>query len=306
MANVSQWLIIAGTALVALDLLLFVPAALLRRNGMQRWSGTRAALGVLLAVSMALLCGYYGCVYTIHFKSQTVGVIVFCASALFTSMLGFFLAERRDTQRCNMELLEALVGVIEAGDPNLDGHSLHVRNLAMLLYSNLPPRYRLRLNADDLQYAALLLDIGKLGVPRAIINKSGKLEPEEWEFMRRHPEIGAMILQPIPSFAKIARWIQYHHERVDGSGYYHLRGSEIPLASRIIAIADTYSAITMDRNYKPSRTNEDAIAELRLVAGSQLDAELVACFCRIPVREIEASMNSVRQKMQRYQSENFR
>ena len=199
-----------------------------------------------------------------------------------------------------------MVGVIEAGDPNLDGHSLHVRDLTMLLYDSLPLRYHLKLNSRNLEIAALLLDLGKLGIPRSIISKSGKLEPEEWDFVRRHPEIAVKILQPIRSFDTVSLWIKYHHERVDGSGYYHLRNDQIPLASRLIAVADTYSAITMERSYKANMSHQDAIAELRQAAGSQLDREIVDIFCHIPYKKINQSMIAVKQKMQRYNEENFR
>jgi HD-GYP domain-containing protein (c-di-GMP phosphodiesterase class II) len=158
----------------------------------------------------------------------------------------------------------------------------------------------------NLQYASLLLDIGKLGIPRSIINKKGKLLPEERELIQKHPEICMEILSSIPSLKTITFWIKYHHERVDGTGYYHLKGEEIPLASRILAIADTYSAITMDRSYRPSLPYENAISELRLVAGKQLDGELVELFCSIPKSKITVCMNDVRNRMKKYQSGTFR
>ena len=206
----------------------------------------------------------------------------------------------------SIDVLKALVGVLEAGDPNLDGHSLHVQRLSMLLYEFLPPDDRILINPYNLKCASLLLDIGKLGIPRSIINKSGKLGKDEWEIMRRHPEIGVKILKQIPSFSEILPWIKYHHERVDGNGYYHLASSEIPIESRIIAIADTYSALTMNRSYKARLPYDDAIAELKLCAGSQLDKELVEIFCSIPIRRIEACMTEVLETMKCYEEENFR
>ena len=306
MLDLSQCFIIAGMALLVLDMLWCACIMVTKHNVLRKSNSLRRALSFLLLLLMLALCGFFGYVYAIHFLSQVIGILVLCVSVLITVLCEWSFSQLHGTELHAMELLQALVGVIEAGDPNLDGHSLFVRDLTMLLYDNLPFRYRVRLNADDLQYAALLLDIGKLGVPRAIINKSGKLEKAEWNLMRRHPEIGAKILQPIPSFHKIAEWITYHHERVDGSGYFHLKDDEIPLASRIIAIADTYSALTMDRNYKPSQTYEEAIGELKLVSDTQLDGELVQYFCAIPPRKIEESMTRIKQQMRWYQEENFR
>ena len=207
---------------------------------------------------------------------------------------------------CSMEMLEVLVGVIEAGDENLDGHSLHVQNLTMLMYDYLPTKYRININPLNLQFASLLLDVGKLGVPRSIINKSGKLTPEERSLIQKHPEICVDLFKKLPSFNIITKWIKYHHERVDGEGYYHLKGTEIPLASRILAVADTYSALTMDRSYKASIPYESAISEMRLVAGSQLDAELVAIFCSIPRQKVTSCMDDVHTRMKKYQIGDFR
>ncbi len=129
-------------------------------------------------------------------------------------------------------------------------------------------------------------DVGKLGVPEAILNKPSKLTEEEWDVMRRHPEIGIKILSPLKSFSGISDWILYHHERVDGKGYYHLSKEEIPFVSRLLAIADTYSAITMRRSYKEPRSHEEAVKIISEVAGTQLDSELVDIFLTIPEEEL--------------------
>ena len=112
------------------------------------------------------------------------------------------------------------------------------------------------------------------------------LTQEEWEIMQQHPKIGVEILEPLRSFSHIKPWILYHHERMDGRGYYGLKGTQIPLASRIIAVADTYSAVTMRRSYKAPRSHEEAIAILRNAAGDQLDPVLVEYFCAIPESEL--------------------
>ena len=186
-----------------------------------------------------------------------------------------------------IDVAEVLVGVIDARDPYLNGHSRHVQELTMLLYRYLPKHLKQELNAVSLEYAALLHDVGKLGVPEAILNKPAKLDPEEWEVVVKHPAVGIKILKPLHSFDNIKDWILYHHERIDGKGYYKLAGDRIPLAARMIAITDTYSAITMRRSYKNAKTHEDAIRIMKEVSGTQLDAELLDIFVNIPKEELE-------------------
>lgn len=199
-----------------------------------------------------------------------------------------------------LEIIELLVGIIEAGDPNLDGHSLHVHNLSMVMYEFLPYFYRLKVSQRDLHYASLLLDIGKLGIPREILERSGKLKNSEWDIVRKHPEIGIDMLKSVPGFVNVRSYILYHHERMDGKGYHQLAGDQIPIGAKIIAIADTYSAITMNRSYKPSLPYAEAVSELRMSAGSQLDEELVGIFCNIPMSRIDDCLEDVRQKMERF------
>ncbi len=186
----------------------------------------------------------------------------------------------------SIDIAEVLVGVIDARDSNLDGHSMYVQNLTMLFYKYLPPKYKNRINKVSLEYASLMHDVGKLGVPEAILNKPAKLSDEEWKVMRQHPEIGVKILKPLHTFDGIADWILYHHERIDGDGYYKLPGDKNPLASKIIAVSDTYSAITMRRSYKEPKTHEEAVEILKDVAGTQLDKELVDIFIGIPKSEL--------------------
>ena len=212
----------------------------------------------------------------------------------------------RTVKENSLNMAETLISVVDARDPNLNGHSRHVRNLTMLLYRYLPYSKQAKINPISLEFAALMHDVGKLGIPESIINKPAKLNEEEWAIMKNHASLGAKILSPLNSFKAILPWIKYHHERVDGSGYYHLEKDEIPLASRIIAVADTYSAVTMERSYKASLTYEEAISELKLAAGTQLDPALVDIFCSIPLRKIEACMADVHKQMQRYDEENFR
>lgn len=188
----------------------------------------------------------------------------------------------------SIDIAEVLIGVIDARDPNLNGHSRYVQELTMLFYQYLPWQLKREINPVSLEYAALMHDVGKLGVPEAILNKPAKLDEEEWKVMRSHPEIGLNILKPLHTFDEVADWIKYHHERMDGKGYYGVQGENIPIPARIIAIADTYSAITMRRSYKAPKTHEEAVAILREVAGTQLDKDLVDIFLTIPKEKLQA------------------
>ncbi len=185
-----------------------------------------------------------------------------------------------------MDLAEVLVGVIEARDPNLNGHSLQVMDVTMLIYEYLPYEMKKNINPVSLEYAALLHDVGKLGVPESILNKPGKLTEMEWKIMREHPSIGVKLLTRLRSFEEVMDWILYHHERMDGNGYYKVKKEDIPFPARIIAVADTYSAVIMRRSYKEPKTHEEAVSILKEVSGSQLDPEIVEIFLKIPEEKL--------------------
>jgi diguanylate cyclase (GGDEF)-like protein/PAS domain S-box-containing protein len=132
---------------------------------------------------------------------------------------------------------------------------------------------------DKIRVAGLLHDIGKIGIDGSILNKIGKLDKKEWETMKLHPAKGAGILDNTTEFREIADFVLYHHERYDGKGYPNgLKGEEIPLAARIIAVADAFDAMTNDRSYRTKMSCEAVIAELKKCAGSHFDPEIVAVF----------------------------
>ena len=220
-------------------------------------------------------------------------------TVLITGKNGDYEMKRqRSSEQQMMVTTRSLMGILEKRDANLDGHSAHTQRLALLLYGFLPWDLKIRINQRDLSYAALLHDIGKLGIPKEILDKPGKLDDDEWKIMRRHPEISISILSAMGAPEKIQKIVRYHHERVDGGGYYGLRGKEIPMESKILAIVDTYSAVTVRKSYKPARTYEDGIATLRLVSGTQLDEELVNIFCDIPKHRVEACLTETIKEME--------
>jgi diguanylate cyclase (GGDEF)-like protein len=135
---------------------------------------------------------------------------------------------------------------------------------------------------DKVRVAALLHDVGKVGIPTDILEKPSSLTPAEWRSVVQHPRIGQVILEQATTLRDAVPIILHHHERFGGAGYpYGLRGEEIPLGARIVAIADAYDAMIQDRPYKRKISHEAAVEELRAHAGTQFDPELVAVFCDI-------------------------
>jgi HD-GYP domain-containing protein (c-di-GMP phosphodiesterase class II) len=126
-----------------------------------------------------------------------------------------------------------------------------------------------------------LHDIGKIGVPDAILHKNGNLKPDEWVVMKQHCEIGARIVEPITKLRKVGDIIKHHQEKYDGTGYPDgLKGEEIPLESRIIAVVDAYHAMVSDRPYRKALPEEVALKELKSNIGTQFDPVVVGAFVR--------------------------
>jgi len=183
-------------------------------------------------------------------------------------------ASRPDSSSPALPALVALVDTIEARTPYTHGHSLRVTELAVRLAEALryPPAW-----IDRLHAAALIHDVGKLGVPDAVLLKQGPLTPEEHLIMERHAAIGGTIVHLVlPELAGIVR---AHHERWDGEGYPdRLPGKRIPVEARIIAVADAYDAMISDRPYRPGMTHASATAILQAGRDRQWQAELVDAF----------------------------
>jgi HD-GYP domain-containing protein (c-di-GMP phosphodiesterase class II) len=176
-------------------------------------------------------------------------------------------------ERAYLGTAEALTAALEAKDSYTAEHSRSLVQRAEAVGR------RLEMADADLRllrYAAAFHDIGKLAVPEAILNKPGPLTTGERELVERHTVVGEQILSPVEFLADILPLVRSAHERFDGSGYPDgLAGEEIPLGARIVFACDTYDAMTADRAYRPAMTHEQATAELRRVAGSQLDPRVV-------------------------------
>ena len=179
----------------------------------------------------------------------------------------------------NLATLLTLAEALDIRDARTAQHSATVGRYAEAMARQLglePAR------VERIRLAGVLHDIGKIGIADAVLHKPGPLEHEEWAEIRKHPEIGARLLS-MPGLEDLRGWVLAHHERIDGRGYPHgLRGQQIPLEARIIAVADALEAMTADRPYSRGVPVEAALAELRRNAGTQFDAAVVAALGEVP------------------------
>lgn len=172
------------------------------------------------------------------------------------------------------EMVDALSAALDAKNSYMCGHSERVAELALRLatHMGLSPAEQNRIHIG-----AHLHDIGKIGIPDAILNKQGKLTDEEFAIIRQHPAIGDNIVGKLRVFHSVADIVRHHHERFDGKGYPDgLRGHDISLGARIVAVADAFDAMTTARAYRKAFTLGQAIAETRRCQGTQFDPEIVA------------------------------
>jgi HD-GYP domain-containing protein (c-di-GMP phosphodiesterase class II) len=175
--------------------------------------------------------------------------------------------------------IRALANAVDARDPYTSGHSVRVTRFAVLLAEHLGFTHEI---LEELRYASLLHDIGKIRISDAILHKPGRLSEEEFEEMKRHPEYGVEIMRPVTAFQSILPFMLHHHERFDGRGYpTGLSGEKIPLQARILCVADCFDAMTSDRPYRRGMKIELAAEELRRNRGSQFDPEVVDLFLHL-------------------------
>jgi HD-GYP domain-containing protein (c-di-GMP phosphodiesterase class II) len=208
------------------------------------------------------------------FTTRELDILQTLANQLATMIAN--MDHHEDLERFTVNMVCSLVSAIEEKDAYAKGHSRRVYQYATLIARHLGMSSE---ELEALKWASLLHDIGKIGIPEKVLNKPGKLTADEYELIKKHPMKGKTILEPIRHLSLSLPAVAHHHERYNGTGYPEgLKGEQIPLAARIIAVADTFDAITSSRSYRKPKSPRKAMLVLDQVAGAQLDARLVNIF----------------------------
>lgn len=195
-----------------------------------------------------------------------------------------------DLRELFYKTIVAISNALDTKDSYTNGHSLRVTLYSLILAEHLDLTQEFK---EELEIAGLFHDIGKIAMPKSILCKNGKLTDQEFLVMKSHPVKGERIVINIKRLQKISEWIKTHHEKWDGRGYPDgLKGEEIPLAGRIIALADTYDAMTSTRPYRTALSHEVAISEIKRCSGTQFDPNLAEIFVSLADEINEARKNS--------------
>jgi response regulator RpfG family c-di-GMP phosphodiesterase len=188
-------------------------------------------------------------------------------------------------QHTYQQTLEALGAALDSRDVGTESHSRRVHGYSLALAHEHGVAQEL---LTDLAHGVLLHDIGKIGIPDAILLKPGPLTPDEWRVMRTHPEIGKRLIAKIPFLHGAIPVVWCHHEKFDGAGYPRgLKADGIPLNARIFSVVDAFDAMTFDRPYSKAIPSDAALAEIKRCAGAHFDPRVVESFLRVPLTLLE-------------------
>ncbi|HOH69661.1 MAG TPA: HD-GYP domain-containing protein [Sedimentibacter sp.] len=217
------------------------------------------------------LVGLLGIVVAFSYDNfGTTGILLFFIPLMFAR---YTFKLYLDMRKNYFDTLNVLVRAIEASDPYTSGHSMRVSAYAVAIANQMGlPQGKI----DLIKSAALLHDIGKIGIDKSILNKNGKLEKEEFDKIKSHPEIGATIIADLSYLTNISDIIRHHHERNDGKGYPDgLSHDDIPLETSILTVADSFDAMTTDRPYRGALSLESALQEIKDNGGTQFNPDIV-------------------------------
>lgn len=235
----------------------------------------------------------------ISLKWSVRGTVALGILALYVGLFTIVRSASRDLERQNMALriafdgtIRSLVNAVDARDMATADHSSRVTEYAISIARAMRVN---KTQVEEIQVAGFLHDLGKIGIRDDILTKPGPLTKQERRMMQRHPLLGYEILQPVPIAERIKLAIRHSHEHWDGNGYPDgLSGEQIPLAARVIAVADAYEALTTGRPYRPAGDPADAVEEIKRYAGTQFDPTVVDAFLRVCLQWADSTRSSAR------------
>lgn len=289
---ISTVLVVLGASVILISIIsLLKTLRFFSGYAYQKKSSSQYLTHACLVMMTAFFLGYLAFAAFLFLTKNSASIILLVSLIFFFGAIFVYcmvITQKKmsyDISERSLETIYSLISAVEAKDIYTKGHSEHVKNIVAIFLSHLPERYRSVIDQHKLADAAMLHDIGKIGIPDAILNKPGALNAEEYNIIKQHPERGFTILKNT-IYKEIGIWVLYHHERVDGNGYYKVTKDKIPIESKIIAIADTFSALFTDRVYRKKYSFEECIVIMKESAGTQLDADLVEMFCAIDKDEL--------------------
>ncbi len=245
------------------------------------WLGADASVRNLLAVPLHREQKLFGCLLALDKREGDFDSVDSKLVHSIANESAIYLENARlfdDVHGLMMGLLHSLTSAVDAKDTYTCGHSERVALLSRHLAREAGLSDE---EVEQVYMSGLLHDVGKIGVPEAVLQKAGRLTDEEFGQMKKHPQVGARILQDVPQVRAIIPGVLHHHERWDGSGYpFNLAAEAIPLMGRIICLADSFDAMTSTRTYRAARPFEAALAEIGACAGKHFDPTLAAAFLR--------------------------